>query len=74
MMWKVGNKKHIKIGEDSFVVGDDSYKLSGDIISNLKNFGSHYLSNMKNSTVDQNGIYNWFHSEDLGLDRTFADE
>ena len=74
MMWKVGNNKHINIGEDSFVGGDDSYKLSRAIISYLKNFGFHYMSNMKNSTVDQNGIYDWFHLEDLGLDNTFVDE
>ena len=29
---------------------------------------------MKNSTVNQNGIHDRFHSEDLGLDRNFADE
>ena len=29
MMWKVGNKKHIKIGEESFVGGDDSYNCQG---------------------------------------------
>ena len=70
--WFVGNRKEVRLGEDTWVGVGESYKLSGALIEKLISFGIKNLSQACTHTLQRETPRK--KDDDLGLEEGVKEE
>ena len=70
--WFVGNRKEVRLGEDTWVGVGESYKLSWALIEKLRSFGIKNLSQAYTHTLQRETPQK--KDEDLGLEEGVKEE
>ena len=73
-MWRVGNGRRIRLGEDLWEGKGEEYKLSKPVLIQLRAQRIHMLVDVQAQQLQQKGRAGWKSTQDMSLEGEDAEE